>query len=264
MNNIAGVLSIPSVSRRCWHVWYRNLQVFFKTWKVNFFPPFIEAFLYLFAIGLGIGTYVQQIDGIPYVNFIAPAILAISVMNSAFFECTYGSYVRMYYQKSFDAIIATPLSIEDVIAGELLWGATRSTMYVAIMLPVLVAFGVVSIPLSLFAIPLAFFGGMLFAGIAMCFTAITPSIDTLNYPSFLFITPMMLFSGTFFPLSLLPQIFQYGTLAFLPLTHVVALMRMLTLPALTEMAVLHLAWIGLVAFIFCVLSVNLMRKRLIV
>ena len=140
------VWSIPTITRRAWKVWYRNLVVFFRTWHVNFFPPLIEAFLYLFAIGMGIGTYVKEIEGIPYVNFIAPAILAISVMNSAFFECTYGSYVRMYYQKSFDAMIATPLSIEDVIAGELLWGATRSVLYVTIMLPVLVAFGVISLP----------------------------------------------------------------------------------------------------------------------
>lgn len=261
---MAGLFSIPPVTRRCWHVWYRNLIVFFKTWKVNFFPPFIEAFLYLFAIGLGIGTYVQEIDGIPYVDFIAPAILAISVMNSAFFECTYGSYVRMYYQKSFDAIIATPLSIEDVIAGELLWGATRSTMYVTIMLPVLAAFGVIALPLSLFAIPLAFLGGMLFAGIAMCFTAITPSIDTLNYPSFLFITPMMLFSGTFFPVTLLPPAFQYAAIAILPLTHVVSVMRMLTLSALSWTAILSLAWIASAACIFFVISINLMRRRLIV
>ncbi|OPY39249.1 MAG: ABC-2 type transporter [Methanoregula sp. PtaU1.Bin051] len=260
---MAGLFSIPPVSRLCGHVWRRNLTVFFKTWKVNFFPPFIEAFLYLTAIGLGIGTYVRQIDGVPYVNFIAPAILAISVMNSAFFECTYGSYVRMYYQKSFDAMIATPLSIEDVIAGELLWGATRSTMYVAIMLPVLAAFGVISLPLSLLAIPLAFFGGMLFAGIAMCFTAITPSIDTLNYPAFLFITPMMLFSGTFFPLSLLPQAFQYVAYA-LPLTHLVAVSRMLTLPALSWTGILNIAWMGAVTFVVCVLAINLMRRRLIV
>ena len=260
---MAGLFSIPPVTRRSLTVWRRNMEVFLKTWKVNFFPPFIEAFLYLVAIGLGIGTYVQQIGGIPYINFIAPAILAISVMNTAFFECTYGSYVRMYYQKSFDAIIATPLSIEDVIAGELLWGATRSTMYVAIMLPVLAAFGVVSLPLSLLAIPLAFFGGMLFAGIAMCFTAVTPSIDTLNYPTFLFITPMMLFSGTFFPLSLLPQAFQYVAY-LLPLTHLVSVMRMLTLPAPAWSGLLNLVWMGAAGFIVCVVSINLMRKRLIV
>jgi lipooligosaccharide transport system permease protein len=161
-------------------------------------------------------------------------------------------------------MIATPLSIEDVIAGELLWGATRSLLYVIIMLPVLFAFGVISLPLSLFAIPLAFLGGLMFAGIAMCFTAITPSIDTLNYPSFLLITPMALFSGTFFPLTLLPELFQYIALAFFPLTHLVAIMRMLTLPALSGSILLHLAWILSVTAVFCIIAINLMRKRLIV
>ena len=156
------ILSFPRITRRAGKVWQRNLDVFFKTWKVNFFPPFIEALLYLTAIGLGIGTYVGAINGVPYIDYIAPAVLAISVMNSAFFECTYGSYVRMYYQKSFDAIIATPLSIEDVIAGELLWGATRSVISVTIMLPVLAVFGVISLPFSLLAIPLAFLGGLTF------------------------------------------------------------------------------------------------------
>jgi len=261
---LLSIWSLPRITKRAWKVWYRNFIVFLKTWQVNFFPPLIEAFLYLFAIGIGIGTYVKEIDGIPYVNFIAPAILAISVMNSAFFECTYGSYVRMYYQKSFDAMIATPLSIEDVIAGEILWGATRSLIYVIIMLPVLAVFGVISFPLSVLAIPLAFLGGLMFAGIAMCFTAITPSIDTLNYPSFLLITPMALFSGTFFPLTLLPEILHYGALALLPLTHMVALMRMITLPALTGVLVLHLAWIILVTALFCIFAINLMRKRLII
>jgi lipooligosaccharide transport system permease protein len=257
-------LSLPRISKRAWKVWHRNLVVFLRTWKVNFFPPLVEAFLYLFAIGMGIGTYVKDIGGIPYINFIAPAILAIAVMNSAFFECTYGSYVRMYYQKSFDAMIATPLSIEDVIAGELLWGATRSVIYVIIMLPVLAAFGVISFPASLLVIPFAFLGGLMFAGIAMCFTAITPSIDTLNYPSFLLITPMMLFSGTFFPLALLPVLFQDIALAVLPLTHLVAVMRMLTLPAISELLILHVIWITLVTAIFCIISINLMRKRLII
>jgi lipooligosaccharide transport system permease protein len=255
--------SKPRITRRAVKVWRRNLDVFVKTWKVNFFPPFIEAFLYLFAIGLGIGTYVGAIEGIPYIDFIAPSILAITVMNSAFFECTYGSYVRMYYQKSFDAIIATPLSIEDVIAGELLWGATRSVISVTVMLPVFAAFGVISVPLSILLIPLAFLGGIMFAGIAMCFTAITPGIDTLNYPAFLFITPMMLFSGTFFPLTLLPVFFQYLALAVLPLTHLVTITRMLTLPAVTWTLGWHLAWIIVVTIIVCILSINLMRRRLI-
>jgi lipooligosaccharide transport system permease protein len=257
------ILAIPPVSRRAIKVWHRNLSVFRRTWLVNFFPPLVEALLYLFAIGMGIGAYVKEIGGIPYVTFIAPAILAIAVMNSAFFECTYGSYVRMYYQKSFDAMIATPLSIEDVIAGELLWGATRSVIYVVIMLPVLAAFGVISLPLALLAIPFAFLGGLMFAGIAMCFTAITPGIDTLNYPAFLFITPMTLFSGTFFPLTLLPVALQYFTLALLPLTHLVAIMRMFTLAAVSPAVLLHLVWIIIVTILCCIAAINLMRRRLI-
>jgi lipooligosaccharide transport system permease protein len=258
------ILSFPKITRRAWNVWYRNLEVFLKTWHVNFFPPLLEALFYLFAIGLGIGNYIKEMEGVPYITFIAPAVLAIAVMNSAFFECTYGSYVRMYYQKTFDAMIATPLSIEDVIAGELLWGATRSVMYVVIMLPVLVAFGVVSLPVSLLTIPFAFFGGLMFAGIAMCFTAITPNIDMLNYPSFLFITPMALFSGTFFPLTLMPVLLQYFAFVFLPLTHVVAVMRMLTLPAISWTIALNIGWIIGATALFCVLGINLMRRKLIV
>jgi lipooligosaccharide transport system permease protein len=104
----------------------------------------------------------------------------------------------------------------------------------------------------------------MFAGIAMCITAITPGIDSLNYPMFLFITPMMLFSGTFFPLTLLPAAFQYIALALLPLTHIVAIMRMFTLSSLSVTILFHLAWIVAVTAIFCVISINLMKKRLIV
>ncbi|NMB77497.1 MAG: ABC transporter permease [Methanomicrobiales archaeon] len=258
------LIVLPRVTRRALMVWHRNLVVFLRTWKVNFFPPFIEAFLYLSAIGLGIGTYVGSIDTIPYVNSIAPAILAISVMNSAFFECTYSSFVRMYYQKSFDAMIATPLSIEDVIAGELLWGATRSVMYVTIMLPVLAAFNVISLPFSLLAIPLAFLGGMMFAGLGMCFTAITPGIDTLNYPAFLYITPMTLFSGTFFPLGILPQVIQYVAVILFPLTHLTAAMRMCTLPAFSWTVGYSLAYMAVIATVVCLLSINLMKRRLII
>jgi lipooligosaccharide transport system permease protein len=259
-----GFFSIPRVTSRACHVWRRNLDVFVRTWQVNFFPPFVEAFLYLLAIGVGIGTYVKEIDGIPYVNYIAPAILAIAVMNSAFFECTYGSYVRMYYQKAFDAMIATPLSIEDVIAGELLWGATKSVMYVVIMLFVLALFGVMAFPTSLLIIPVAFLGGLLFAALAMCFTSVTPSIDALNYPSFLFITPMSLFAGTFFPLALLPPVFGYVALTVFPLTHLVAVFRMFSLSAISWTIGLDFIWMGAVTIILVIAAINLMRRRLIV
>ncbi|MDK2889554.1 MAG: lipooligosaccharide transport system permease protein [Methanoculleus sp.] len=252
------------ITARVQSVWRRNWDAFLRTYRVNFIPPFVEPVLYLVALGFGLGTYIEAVDGTPYPVFIAPALVSISVMNSAFFECTYSSFVRMYYQKTFDAIIATPVSIDEVIAGEMLWGATRGMIYATLMLPVLLLFGVVAMPSSLLLIPFAFLAGLLFAGIAMCFTAITPSIDALNYPSFLFITPMFLFSGTFFPLDLLPQPIQYFALAALPLTHVVAINRAITLSAFSPLNLFNLAWIAVAAAFFFVLAIRLMRRRLIV
>ena len=252
------------ITGRVQSVWRRNWDAFLRTYRVNFIPPFVEPVLYLLALGFGLGTYIEAVDGIPYPVFIAPALVSISVMYSSFFECTYSSFVRMYYQKTFDAIIATPVSIDEVIAGEMLWGATRGMIYAALMLPVLLLFGVVAMPSSLLLIPIAYLAGLLFAGIAMCFTAITPSIDALNYPSFLFITPMFLFSGTFFPLDLLPQPIQYFALAALPLTHVVAINRAITLSAFSPTNLFSLAWIAVATVFFFVLAIRLMRRRLIV
>jgi lipooligosaccharide transport system permease protein len=137
-------------------------------------------------------------------------------------------------------------------------------IYATLMLPVLLLFNVVTMPSSLLLIPFAFLAGLLFASIAMCFTAITPSIDALNYPSFLFITPMFLFSGTFFPLDLLPQPIQYFALAALPLTHVVSINRAITLSAFSPFNLFNLAWIVVVTALFFILAIRLMRRRLIV
>ena len=261
---IRNLFAVPRLTGNAWTVWRRNLDVFLKTWRVNLVPPFIEPFLYLIALGFGLGGFVGYIGDVPYIDFIAPAIVAVSIMNSAFFECTYGSYVRMYYGKTFDAIIATPVSIEEVIAGELLWGATRSMIYTSLMLPVLVLFGVVDLPTSLLLIPFAFLGGLLFACIAMCFTAVTPSIDALNYPSFLFITPMLLFSGTFFPITVLPPALQVFAYVFLPLTNVVSICRGLTLTMFSTLMLFNLAWIVIVTTALFLLSINLMKRRLVV
>jgi len=131
------------------------------------------------------------------------------------------------------------------------------------MLPVLWVFGLIELPESLLIIPFAFLAGLLFASIAMCFTAISPNIMALNYPTFLFITPMFLFSGTFFPLLLLPVPLQYFAMAVLPLTHVVTIVRSLTLGTVEGILLFNLIWIIVATAIFFLLSVNLMKRRLI-
>ena len=234
-----------------------------KTYKTNFLPSLLEPVLYLLALGVGLGGFVQPIDGQPYIQFIAPALVAVSMMFSSFYECTFASFVRMYYQKTFDAIIATPVSIEEVITGEILWGATKSLINSSIVLGVIIVFGVPPTPLFLLIPPLSFLVGLLFSSIAMCFTAIVPNIDSFNYPNFLFITPMFLLSGTFFPLTSMPELVQIAAQIFLPLTNAVTVTRALASSNIQLSVLLNLAWILIVTPIFVVLSINLMKKRLI-
>jgi len=262
---------LPKLTYRVWKVWRRNFDVFTKTIRVNFLPPVLEPILYLVALGLGLGTFVTSIEGLSYIQFIAPALVAIAIMYGSFFECTYSSFVRMYFQKTFDAIIATPVSVEEVIAGELVWGATRATINAVIVLAVVAAFGLVSSPLFILTPLLAFFGGLMFGAIGMCFTALAQNIDFFNYPSFLLITPMFLLSGTFFPLSSLPSPVQTAALAVLPLTHVANLTRGLVLGKIdtflnlsTEATLLlSIVWISVITVVFFILSINLMKKKLI-
>jgi lipooligosaccharide transport system permease protein len=257
-------MKLPELTYRVWKVWRRNFEVFMKTYKVNFFPPLLEPIFYLLALGIGLGTIVQTIPGFSsYIQFIAPALLAISMMNNSFFECTYGSFVRMYYQKTFDAIIATPVSIEEVIAGELVWGATRSLISTCIVLAVVGAFGLIGSPFFVLIPIVAFFVGLMFSAIAMCFTAIASNIDFFNYPAFLFITPMFLLSGTFFPIAALPWAVQVIALAFLPLTHAVNLSRGLIVGNLELSLLFSVLWIAVVTSVFFLLSIRLMKRKLI-
>jgi len=262
-NRVTSYLKMPKLSYRVWRVWRRDQDVFMKTYKVNFIPPLVEPIFYLVGLGFGLGGFVQPQEGLPYIVFIAPALVAASMMFSSFYECTFGSFVRMYYQKTFDAIIATPLSLEEVIAGELLWGATKSLINSTIVLGVIIAFRLVSSPLFLLTLPLSFLVGLLFSAVAMCFTAITPNIDSFNYPAFLFITPMFILSGTFFSMTGLPETAQIVANVFFPLTHAVALTRALTVGKLSATLLLNLSWFLVTTPFFFVLSINLMKKRLI-
>lgn len=263
MANIIALFRIPKLSYRVWKTWMRNKDVFMKTYKTNFLPSLLEPVLYLLALGFGLGGFVQPIDGQPYIQFIAPALVAVSMMFSSFYECTFASFVRMYFQKTFDAIIATPVSIEEVITGEILWGATKSLINSTLVLGVIIVFGVPPTPLFLLIPPLSFLVGLLFSSIAMCFTAIVPNIDSFNYPNFLFITPMFLLSGTFFPLTSMPELVQIAAQIFLPLTNAVTVTRALAIGNIQLSVLLNLAWILIVTPIFVIISINLMKKRLI-
>jgi len=261
MNNF-----IKNISWRAWRVWQRNFDVYLATWKVNFIPPLLEPLLYLLAFGMGLGGLVKDIsyEGAPvsYLAFIAPGLIATAVMNHSFFETTYASFVRMYFQKTYDAILSTPLTLEDVVFGELIWGATKAFFASLIMFVVVWFFGLLEFPQALIILPISFLAGFAFSAMGMCFTALVKNIEMFNFPVFLFITPMFLFSGVFFPLSSLPSWAQKVAWC-LPLTFLVSSSRTLARGMWSPYILKDAAVLFVIAFICTILAISMMKKRLL-
>jgi lipooligosaccharide transport system permease protein len=255
-----------NLSKRFIRVWQRNFRVYQKTWKISFVPPLLEPLFYLAAFGVGLGGLVGALSyggkATEYTAYIAPALIAINIMQSSFFENTFGSFVRMYYQKTFDAMLATPLTIEEIITGEILWGATKSVIGTALMMIIITCFGLLHFPEALLLLPVAFLGGFAFACTGMVCTSVVPTIETLNLPIFLFITPMFLFSGTFFPLNNLPGWAQ-GVAQLLPLTHLVELCRAVALGRLNVSNLISVAYLVIWCVIFFPIAITGMRRRLV-
>ena len=248
-------------------VWQRNLIVYRKIWKVVFLPPILEPLFYLAAFGIGLSILVGKVQfkgsEVSYIQFIAPALLAINIMYNAFFENTYTSFVRMYYQKTYDGMMATPLSLEEIMTGEIIWAATKAVIATAIMQGVISLFGLIRYPEGLLILPLAFLGGISFGSVGLYFTAIVRGIEMFNLPVFLFITPMFLFSGTFFPLENLPLWAQKLALIF-PLTHLVRITRELSLGLLSADLLWSLVYLLVFSLVLLPLAVYKMLKRLVI
>lgn len=247
--------------KRAFRVWQRHFTVYTKLYKSSFALNFVEPVLYLAALGLGLGAFVKEINGVPYINFIAPGIIASSAMFAAIYECTYGTYVRMTYQKTFDAILATPVNIDDLVTGELMWGASKSLLYGSTIIIVISAFGLVESPLILFVLPVLFISGLIFAEISMIFTAVVPGIDSFNYFYTLLMTPMFLFSGIFFPLDNLPKVVSKIAF-FTPLYHLVNICRSLAQGNFKNVQ-WDILWVLVVVVILAPYPFRLMKKRII-
>ncbi len=206
-------------------VWRRNAAMYKKTWKWNILPNFFEPVFYLFSIGLGVGAYISEMGGTSYLAFIAPGLVCVAAMNGASFEVTYNIYVRLVFEKTYDAMLTTPIEPDDVLVGEILWAVTRSCVYGGCFFVVLMLFGLTPLPSSLsviFVIPMT---GLLFAAIGMVFSLRIPNIDMFSFYFTLFLTPLFLFSDVFFPLKERLAGAWLWVAEALPLLHPVRLAR---------------------------------------
>lgn len=254
----------PPVSHRALRwvpVWRRNLLVWRKLAVPSLIGNFGEPLLYLLALGYGLGALVGRIQEMPYVYFLASGIFCSSAMVTASFEATYSAYSRMAVQKTWEAIVCTPLDMVDVVVGEVMWAATKSLFSAGAILAVAWALGAVPAWTALLAIPVALLAGFCFGSMAMVVTALARSYDFFLYYTTLCVTPMLLICGVFFPISQMPQAVQ--SLAWvLPLTHAVAVARPLIVGDAPPDVVAHLAVLGLYGAVSLAFACRLLRRRL--
>ena len=245
-------------------VWARNVRVWRRYALPSLLGNFGEPLLYLLGLGYGLGRFIRGMAEIPYLTYLATGILCVSAMNTATFEGLYAAYTRMTRQDTYGAMLATPLRIPEVVAGEVSWCATKSLISGATLFIVALALGALPPePAMLAALAVVFLVGLAFGGLALLVTSLSPSYDFFLYYFTLFITPMFLFSGVFYPVSTLPGWLQ-GLVGFLPLFHGVELVRPLAMGLVPEHIGLHLGVLGLYTVGAYRLAVHFLRRRLLV
>ncbi|HUU26589.1 MAG TPA: ABC transporter permease [archaeon] len=261
-----GMFELPQPCHWAWRVyavWRRHQRVYFKFFLANMLPPFLEPLMFILALGIGLAAYIGKIGEVSYTTFLAPGMIAATAMWSASFETTYGTFVRMEYEKIYEAILASPVSFVEMVLGEVLWVSSKASMFALGVLLVVGCFGLVSSWWSLLVVPLGFLDGMIFALLGILVTSRVREMNNFNFYITGLITPMFFFSGTMFPLDQLPDLFKAACLA-LPLTHLVALIRACCMGRLNPALLLHLA----VCLAWCALLwplvVRMLRKRIVV
>ncbi len=255
-------LSPPTFLSGALAVTARNLRIWRSMALASVLGNFGEPILYLLAMGFGLGRVVPPLDGMTYAEFIAPGLVVSTVMYTATFEMTYGAYTRMSEQGVWDAILATPVTPYELCLGELIYAGIKSMLGAFAVLLVVTAFGLVASPLALFALPLGFLGGVMFAAMALAVTTVSRSYEAFNYYFTLVVAPMFLFSGIFFPLDGSPRWVWLFAQA-LPLTHFVEVSRGLLRGKLGVETALHAAALtGLITVSVGLAAVG-MRRRLV-
>ena len=252
----------PRFSWRAIAVWRRNFLVWRKLAIPSVLGNLADPMIYLFGLGYGLGGLLPQVGGVSYIVFLASGTVCASTMNAASFEALYSGFSRMHVQKTWEAILNAPVALDDVLAGEWLWAASKATLSGFAIMVVIAALGFISSPLALWAIPVIFLIGLTFAALGLIVTALAPSYDFFMYYFTLFLTPMVLVCGVFFPVEQLPPVLR-DIAAQLPLAHAVQLVRPLLLGEMPTRTLLHLAALLVIAFAAYWTALVLTRRRLL-
>lgn len=261
MTDIARV-PVPSLFRRLGAVWWRHVRVYSSSLFSNALPPFLEPLIFLAGIGLGLGQYIVSMDGLPYIQFLAVGLVLTSSMYTASFENTFGTFIRLEFDKVYDGMQAASLTARDLMWGELLFTATKGAFFAGAVIVILACFGLVTTPWMLLGVPLGFLTAAIFGALAMLVTSFVTNINHFNFYFTLFISPLFFFSGVVFPLGQLPESIRWVA-GLMPLTHPVELMRLASGGTTLFGLWWNLAYIAVWVPLVGTLAVNRMRRRLV-
>jgi lipooligosaccharide transport system permease protein len=221
-------------------VWRRNFLVWRKLVIASVLSNLADPLILLFGLGYGLGALLPSVKGMSYIAFFAAGTLCSATMFTASFESMFSGFSRMHGQKTWDAILYAPLVIDDIVAGEIMWAASKAWLSGATILAVAAVFGLAASPIVIFALPVAFLVGLAFAAVGLIMTVLAKNWDFFSFYMTLIMTPMTMISGVFFPAEQLPRPLLAVAQA-LPLYHGVELVRPLVAGRWPMHAPLHVA-----------------------
>jgi lipooligosaccharide transport system permease protein len=259
---LPSVLRLPRPSLRFVPVWRRNLLVWRKLAIASVLGNIADPLLYMLALGYGIGSMIGEVNGMSYVAFIGTGMVCQSAMFTSSFEGMYSAFSRMHVQRTWEAIINAPLALEDVLFAEWIWCATKAVMSTTAILLVIFALGFGHTWLALWVLPLGFLVGLTFGAFGLVMNSLAPGYDFFTYFFTLVLTPMLLFSGVYFPVDQMPA-WRAGIASALPLAHAIDIARPLMLGRVPGNIALHVAVLAAYAIVAYYAALALTRRRLL-
>ena len=261
MTSVA-LLRMPELSLRWLPVWRRNLLVWRKLAIASVLGNIADPLLYMLALGYGIGSFIPEIDGMKYIAFIGTGMVCQSAMFTASFEAMYSAFSRMHMQRTWEAIINAPLSLDDVLFAEWMWAGTKSVISVLAILGVIMVLGYGHSWLAIWVLPLGFVIGLTFGAFGLVMNSLAPGYDFFTYFFTLVLTPTLLLSGVFFPVEQMPAALRVAA-SILPLSHAIDIARPLLSGKVPDNIVLHIAVLLAYACAAYYVALVLTRRRLL-
>jgi lipooligosaccharide transport system permease protein len=259
--SFAASVQVARLRQRIGAVWFRHMRVYVRNLFSNALPPFIEPIIFLAGIGLGLGANIGPMGGLPYIRFLALGLLVTAAMFTASFEMSYGTYIRLTFEKVYDGMLGAPLTALDLMVGEILWCGTKGAVFTLSVLVVCLISGALPFGWVIVSPLVGFLAGLMFAVLALMVTTLVSNINNFNFFFSGLLSPMFFFSGVVFPISNLPS-WLIPVAELMPLTHPVRLVRGIS-GGLELVHIWDIAYILLFTGLIGLWAVRRMIKRLV-